>query len=42
MTSRFGRKRQLCEMIHETGDTFGFNIWLFLSQVISFAIVALL
>jgi F-type H+-transporting ATPase subunit b len=30
------------EMIHETGDTFGFNIWLFLSQVISFALVALL
>ena len=30
------------DMIRETGETFGFNIWLFLSQVISFAIVALL
>ena len=30
------------EMIRDTGETFGFNIWLFLSQVISFAIVALL
>ena len=29
-------------MIRETGETFGFNTWLFLSQVISFAIVALL
>jgi F-type H+-transporting ATPase subunit b len=30
------------DMIRETGETFGFNTWLFLSQVISFAIVALL
>ncbi len=30
------------EMVRETGETFGFNIWLFLSQVISFAVVALL
>jgi F-type H+-transporting ATPase subunit b len=30
------------EMIRDTGETFGFNIWLFLSQVISFALVALL
>ncbi len=30
------------DMIRETGETFGFNVWLFLSQVISFAIVALL
>jgi F-type H+-transporting ATPase subunit b len=30
------------DMVRETGETFGFNIWLFLSQVISFAIVALL
>ncbi len=30
------------DMARETGETFGFNVWLFLSQVISFAIVALL
>jgi F-type H+-transporting ATPase subunit b len=30
------------EMVRETGETFGFNIWLFLSQVISFTVVALL
>ncbi len=30
------------DMIRETGETFGFNIWIFLSQVISFVIVALL
>ena len=30
------------QMIKETGETFGFNTWLFLSQVISFTIVALL
>ena len=30
------------DMVRETGETFGFNIWLFLSQVISFALVALL
>ena len=29
-------------MVRETAETFGFNPWLFLSQVISFAIVALL
>ena len=29
-------------MARETGETFGFNVWLFLSQVISFTIVALL
>ena len=29
-------------MLRETGDTFGWNPWLFLSQVISFVIVALL
>lgn len=28
-------------MARETGATFGFNLWLFLSQVISFTIVAL-
>jgi F-type H+-transporting ATPase subunit b len=32
----------LGDTIRETGETFGFNTWLFLSQVISFAIVALL
>jgi F-type H+-transporting ATPase subunit b len=30
------------EMMRDTGETFGWNPWLFLSQVISFAIVALL
>ncbi|HEV2045653.1 MAG TPA: F0F1 ATP synthase subunit B [Chthoniobacterales bacterium] len=30
------------EMLRDTGDTFGWNPWLFLSQVISFAIVAFL
>src|SRR5229473_2105965 len=30
------------EMLRDTGDTFGWNPWLFLSQVVSFMIVALL
>src|SRR5918996_4984948 len=30
------------DMLRETADTFGWNPWLFLSQVISFTIVALL
>ena len=30
------------EMIRDTAETFGWNVWLFLSQVISFVIVALL
>src|SRR6266446_5970538 len=30
------------DMLHDTGDTFGWKPWLFLSQVISFAIVAFL
>ena len=30
------------DMVRDTAETFGFNVWLFLSQVISFAIVALL
>jgi len=30
------------EMVRETGETFGFDTWIFLSQVISFVIVALL
>ena len=29
-------------MLHDVADTFGWNPWLFLSQVISFAIVAFL
>ena len=29
------------DMIRETGETFGFDVWIFLSQVISFVIVAL-
>src|SRR5215210_5345486 len=32
----------LTDMARETGTTFGFNLWMFLSQVISFVIVALL
>src|SRR5436309_99209 len=30
------------EMVRDTADTFGWNLWLFLSQVISFVIVATL
>jgi F-type H+-transporting ATPase subunit b len=30
------------DMLRDTAETFGWNLWLFLSQVISFAIVALL
>jgi F-type H+-transporting ATPase subunit b len=29
------------DMVKETGETFGFDVWIFLSQVISFVIVAL-
>lgn len=32
----------LTDIARTTGETFGFNLWMFLSQVISFAIVALL
>jgi F-type H+-transporting ATPase subunit b len=32
----------LVNLARETGETFGFNAWLFLSQIISFTIVALL
>jgi len=32
----------LLETAQVTGETFGFNVWIFLSQVISFTIVALL
>ncbi len=32
----------LTDIARTTGETFGFNVWMFLSQVISFAIVALL
>jgi F-type H+-transporting ATPase subunit b len=31
----------LVDMARETGETFGFDVWIFLSQVISFVIVAL-
>ena len=31
----------ISDMIRETGETFGFDVWIFLSQVISFVIVAL-
>jgi F-type H+-transporting ATPase subunit b len=29
------------DMVKETGETFGFDVWIFLSQVISFVLVAL-
>ena len=32
----------LTDIARSTGETFGFNLWMFLSQVISFVIVALL
>src|SRR5438477_6684778 len=32
----------ITDMLHDTAETFGWNPWLFLSQVISFTIVALL
>src|SRR5215211_724004 len=32
----------LTDIARTTGETFGFNLWMFLSQVISFVIVALL
>lgn len=32
----------MIDMARETGETFGFNTWIFLSQIISFVIVALL
>lgn len=31
----------IVDMARETGETFGFDVWIFLSQVISFVIVAL-
>jgi F-type H+-transporting ATPase subunit b len=32
----------LADMARATGETFGFNLWMFLSQIVSFTIVALL
>lgn len=32
----------ITDIVRDTGETFGFNLWMFLSQVISFVIVALL
>ncbi|HVF73198.1 MAG TPA: F0F1 ATP synthase subunit B [Chthoniobacterales bacterium] len=32
----------MADMVKETGATFGFDVWIFLSQVISFVIVALI
>lgn len=31
----------IVDLVRETGETFGFDVWIFLSQVISFVIVAL-
>ena len=40
--SEGGIVQSLSAAAHETGETFGFNAWLFFSQLISFAIVAFL
>ena len=32
----------ITDIARDTGETFGFNLWMFLSQVVSFVIVALL
>lgn len=32
----------ITDIARDTGETFGFNLWMFLSQVVSFTIVALL
>jgi F-type H+-transporting ATPase subunit b len=42
MTAAILATNELVETVKQTADTFGWNPWLFLSQVISFIIVALL
>src|SRR5437660_11023326 len=42
MSPTFFAAGSFADTVRDTGDTFGWNPWLFLSQVISFAIVALL
>jgi len=41
MNIAFLAQAGLGDMVRETGETFGFDVWIFLSQVISFVIVAL-
>jgi len=41
MNIAFLAQASLVDMARETGETFGFDVWIFLSQVISFVIVAL-
>ncbi len=42
MSPTFLAAGSFADTVRDTGDTFGWNPWLFLSQVISFAIVAFL
>jgi len=42
MSPTFFAAGSFADTVRDTGDTFGWNPWLFLSQVISFAIVAFL
>jgi F-type H+-transporting ATPase subunit b len=41
MNIAFLAQASILDMARETGETFGFDVWIFLSQVISFVIVAL-
>jgi len=41
MNIAFLAQASIVDMARETGETFGFDVWIFLSQVISFVIVAL-
>lgn len=41
MNIAFLAEASIVDMARETGETFGFDVWIFLSQVISFVIVAL-
>lgn len=41
MNIAFLAEASIVDMVRETGETFGFDVWIFLSQVISFVIVAL-
>jgi F-type H+-transporting ATPase subunit b len=42
MTATFLVAASVLDSARETGETFGWNLWLFLSQVISFVLVAVL
>ena len=41
MNIAFLAQASIVDMARETGETFGFDLWIFLSQVLSFIIVAL-